>query len=478
VSSRRRIGLVLGFYLAVMAVLAGAFVLSRPRPIDGVDPSVIPTINPSALPTVPLPSLAPVGSPQEVVERPPSPAIGACTVTIPSSVTKVNGNGRYRWLAPGDVICLAAGERDNIKFFNLHGAASNPIVIRNEGGVVRIVGNTNKLGGIGLLRTSAIRVTGTGVSEACGAQYQPDAQECGIVIANAFNGVRVAPDGSPRRIEIDHLRVQGTSTLNHSTGISIHPEPGQTISGFYVHHNYLVDIYREGMYIGSEPHANRFETLGKLANVDISYNLVQRTGYDGIKVKVAVRNVSVHDNRVISPALAEFAKHETGIQLATSSADVYNNIVRGGVEGIASGRPMPSPVCRYFNNVVIGPSAEGFITSEDGALIYSNTVIGSGAAGIWAKGNDSQVFDNIVSGSVGTPVTGPNSVVDLNNLVGPMASIGFIAPVRGDLRLKPDSPAIDRGAVSGVYPPFDVVRSWRPYGSRPDIGAYEYWPPS
>ncbi len=88
---------------------------------------------------------------------------------------------------------------------------------------------------------------------------------------------------------------------------------------------------------------------------------------------------------------------------------MYNNIVSGGVEGIASGRPMPNPVARYFNNLVIGPSTEGFITAEDGALIYSNTVVGTGASGILAKGNNSQVFDNIVAGSVGTPVTGPDS---------------------------------------------------------------------
>jgi hypothetical protein len=269
---------VLGFYLAIMAVLAGALVLSRQPGVAPPTFSEIPTINPSTLPTTPPPSLAPLGEPHQVIERQQHRATGPCTVTVPSSVIKVNGKGKYRGLGPGDVVCLAAGQRGNIKVYNLHGAAANPIIIRNEGGVVRIVGATYKLGGIGLLRSSSVRITGTGVSEACGAEYDPEAQQCGIVIANAFNGIRVAPDGNPRRIEIDHVRVEHTSNQNHSTGISVFPEPGQTISGFYAHHNYLVDIYREGMYIGSEPHGQPFDTLGKMTNVDVSYNLVRRTG--------------------------------------------------------------------------------------------------------------------------------------------------------------------------------------------------------
>ncbi len=282
----------LGFYLAVMAVLAGVFVLSQRPPIRRADPSEIPTINPSTLPTTPPASLPRWVTPHEVTERPLMSPTGPCTLTIPRSVTKVNGRGRYASLGPGAVICLPAGQRGNIKFFNLHGTAANPIIIRNEGGVVRIVGSTNKLGGIGLLRSSAVRITGTGVSETVVPSIGPDAQHCGIVIANALNGIRVLPDGSPRRIEIDHIRSQRTSTTepfdrpSRSIPTRVRPSPASmfttTISSTSI---------REGMYIGSEPHANRFETLGKLADVDISYNLVQRTGYDGIKVKVAVANV-------------------------------------------------------------------------------------------------------------------------------------------------------------------------------------------
>ena len=462
-----------------MAVLVGAFVLLQQDPVSDHNlPSVIPTMRPTPVPTFAQPSLPPLGErePTPLPERESPPVAGDCTVTIPSSVTKVNGKGRYSALQPGDVICLPAGERGNIKFSNLHGSAGRPIVIRNDGGVVHISGMTNRLGGIGLLRSSSVRVTGTGVSGRCGAEYTPEEQECGIVISDALNGIRVLPDGSPRRIELDHLRIERTSTSNHSTGFSIHPDPGQTISGFFVHHNYLVDIFREGMYIGSEPHDDPFESLGKLTDVEISYNLVQRTGYDGIKVKVGVANVSIHDNVVLSPALAQFAKHETGIQIATSSANVYNNVVEGGVEGIGSGRPMPNAVTRYFNNLVTGSATTGFVTAEDGALIYGNTIVGVGTQGILAKGNGTQVFDNIVADSLGLSFPGRSSV-SINNLVGVSASMGFVSPASGNYQLRPTSPAVDRGAGTGVYPPIDLLRIERPQGARPDVGAYEYVAP-
>jgi hypothetical protein len=465
-----------------MAVLGGAFVLGRDDGVTGPVPTSVPTMRTTPSPT-PVPSiLPPVGTPQPspAGRIAPPPTTTACTVIIPSSVTKVNGRGRYSDIGPGDVICLPAGERANIKFFNIHGGPGQPVIIRNEGGVVRITGLANKMGGIGLVRSSWVRVTGSGISSRCGAGIAPREQRCGIVIADAYNGVRVAANGSPRRIEIDHVRVERTSRLNHSTGISIHPEAGettsnegQTISGFFVHHNYLVDIYREGMYIGSEPHGPYSAQRGKLVNVDISHNLVQRTGYDGIKVKVAVRNVAVHDNVVLSPALDEFAKHETGIQLATSTGDVYNNLVSGGVEGIASGRPLPGAVTRFFNNIVIGPSHEAFITSEDGAQIYNNTIVGAGTGGILAKGNESGAFDNIIAGSLGLPVSG-QLATNVNNLVGTVPSMRFIAPERGDYRPRATSPAVDRGAATGVYPPFDASHLERPQGSRPDVGAFEY----
>jgi len=459
-------------------VLAGLFFFRGDVGVEGPSSSSIPPVRTTPSPT-PVPTTLP--SPVAIdppIERPLHPATGECTVLIPRSVTKVNGAGRYAGLRPGDVICLEPGERGNIKFSNIRGDAANPIIIRNEGGVVRIGGAVNRMGGIGLLHVSSVRVTGTGVSSACGADIAPQDQQCGIVIHDAFNGIRVDAAGNPRKIEIDHVKVSRTSQENHSTAFSIHPARGQTISGYYVHHNYLVDIHREGMYIGSEPHGKEFSPqLGKLTDVEISDNLVIRTGYDGIKVKVGVARISIHDNVVLDPALDQFPKHETGIQIAMSSADVYNNIVRGGVEGIASGRPLPAAATRYFNNVVIAPSREGFVTSENGAQIFANTIVGTAAEGVFAKGNDSQVFDNVIADSGGEPIAGGPRLVMVNNLIGTAASVGFVAPQNGDYRLKPTSPGIDQGAGTGPYPEFDVRRVSRPRGTRPEIGAYEYRAP-
>ena len=105
-----------------------------------------------------------------------------------------------------------------------------------------------------------------------------------------------------------------------------------------------------------------------------------------------------------------------------SSASVYSNVVHGGVEGIASGRKLPNAVARYYNNVVIEPTGEGLITSEDGAEVYANTIVGTGAEGIVAKGHESSVFDNIIAGSVGEAIIG-RATTNLNNIIGGIACI-------------------------------------------------------
>jgi hypothetical protein len=406
------------------------------------------------------------------VERAPRPVPAACTHTIPASVLNVEGEGDYADVGPGDVLCLPAGTRENLKLFDLHGTPEAPITIRNLDGIVRITGQTNKVGGIGVIRSSWLRITGAGVSTRCGAEYSAAEQECGIQIEDVYNGIRIDTEGDVHHFEIDHVAVRGTSTENHSTGFSIHPLPAQTVSGLFIHHTYLADIFREGMYIGSEPKDNPLPTLGKMTHVEIAYNLVERTGYDGIKLKVATEEVSVHHNIVRDSALDKFLHHETGIQLATSVGYVYNNRIERGVEGIASGRPLIHPATRYFNNLVMHTEAQGILIAEDGALIFNNTVIEAGSIGIDARGHEIEIFDNIVAGTAGPPLAGRHAV-DFRNLVGSVRSVGFVDPTAGDYRLLDTSAAVDGGAPGGLIPAVDLDGNPRPHGRKTDVGAYE-----
>jgi hypothetical protein len=418
----------------------------------------------------------------DAMSAPRLAAGNGCTYYIPENVLVVDGRKNYRYVQPGDTLCIPAGERDNLKLMYLQGEPGKPITVRNTGGIVTIGGNTYLSGGLGIYSSAFLRVTGTGESAQCGAQYSAAEQKCGIVISNTHKGIKISTSKDVELlhdVEIDHVAVTDTSTEIKTRGINIHPEPGQLISGIYIHHNYVARTLAEGIYMGTEPHGRPFEVLGKIKNLEVSYNLVEETGYDGIKVKVAIENVKVHHNLVRNAGQSNTPAHQGGIKIAMTNGQFYNNYVENVFEGIRSGRPLDMMTeARYFNNVVVNARSVGIEAVEEGALIFNNTVISCGEAGIVTKATTGMVFDNIVAGCKGDAVKarlGEDGVRQkFNNLIGPIDSIGFIDPASGNFNLRPDSIAIEAGEIWPDPLSYDFNHNPRPAGKRPDVGAFEY----
>jgi hypothetical protein len=301
-------------------------------------------------------------------------------------------------------------------------------------------------------------------------------QECGIEIGFARKGIRIDTEVGEQvdHIEIDHVYVHDTTNPERPTdarGILIHPVPGQVVVGFYVHHNTIFNTLGEAIYIGTEPHGQPFETLGKLENVEASYNLIEQIGYDGIKIKVAIKNVKVHHNVVLRTGQLRNPTHNAGIQMAFSVGEYYNNYIETELEGIAMGRILDNPGTKYYNNVVVNADT-CLIAPENGAQIFNNTMVGCGKVGISALGSGTRVFDNIVMGTAGTPIDAPIANASAN-LIGMDSSIHFVNPAARNYRLRPQSIAVDTGGSAGIFPPFDYDDKVRPFGSRSDLGAYE-----
>jgi hypothetical protein len=328
-------------------------------------------------------------------------ALGAdCTVSIGPSVDKVDGAADGR-IGPGSVVCLAAGQRGNLKLFNLRGTAEHPVVVRNEGGPVTISGTKFGDGGIIIGGSSFLRLTGSGTTHLCGAEYDATEQQCGIAIDGAKKGIKMVTDkGTVHDLEIDHVAVLRVSQKVKTRGILIHPLPGQVISGLHIHHNFVTNTLAEGIYLGSEPHGRPFASLAKLERVEVDHNLVKDVGYDGIKVKVAIADVSVHDNVILNAGISRTPAHQGGIKLAMSVGDYYSNTVVGAVEGIRMGRTIPNATTRYFNNLVAGVVDVGIEADETGAQIFNNMVVSSAGAGIRATGRGASVSKNVVVASV------------------------------------------------------------------------------
>ncbi|MEN9328380.1 MAG: hypothetical protein RI947_1188 [Candidatus Parcubacteria bacterium] len=395
-------------------------------------------------------------------------AAPTCTVTIPVSVTLIDGNSNYSQLKPGDTVCIAGGLRKAMTIKNIRGQQGKPVTIINNGGVVRIDAEQAR-SGIEIETSSDIRLTGTGVIAQCGSAVAPVSQQCGIDVFNATKALSAESlDGTVNNIEIDHVTVHDSNPNGaFPTGISFKPRNLKHITGIRVHHTYVHDTMFEGMYIGNDPNKPPSDN-GTMSHVDIHHNLVERTGFDGINVKQAT-NIEVHHNIVRTTGLMNGkVDHvsEGGIQLASSMGEVFNNLVIDSDDtGLNVGRELPSSNTRFYNNIIVNSTNEGIKTQEINAAIYNNTIINNGAAGIDATGANAKVYDNIVVGTI----TGRNSG---NNLIGSLQSMGFANTLLHDYHLTSGSPAINKGGIAGSS--FDFDDKPRPQDSKSDIGAYEF----
>lgn len=407
-------------------------------------------------------------------------AASGCTYMIPPEVTKVDGAKNFAQVKPGDTLCFPAGTRGNIRLFNLHGAPGQPVTVRNAEGVVIITGKDLQSGGINVQASSYLRITGSGVESHCGADFQPENQRCGIEIRDTTKGILVnTRANNVHHLEIDHVLVNGTSQASSAVGIAIHPLENQMIDGFSVHHNYISNTGNEGIYIGTEPDGRSLDILGKLQNVEVSYNRVEQTGFDGIKLKVVVANVKVHHNVILWPARLRTPNHQGGILLVLSVGDFYNNFVLTDQQGIYMGRILQDPDTRYFNNVVVGAKMAGIHAPEAHPQIFNNTVVASGPAGIQTESDQALVYNNIlVDDEVSSFQLVNQSDADCTNFTGTIAAAGFLDPAGFDFRLSSLSPLVNTGCDRLPAPGEDYRGVVRPQGDRVEPGAYEYVPPT
>jgi hypothetical protein len=375
-------------------------------------------------------------------------AEAVCDVTISPSQSVIDGS-RLPAVAGGGTICLAPGNRGNLKLQNLHGAPGSPVIVRNEGGVVQITG-TEYEAGINIAASTYLVVSGAGESTDCGVGFERRAQACGITVDGAKKGVKVATSkGDVRELTIDHIAILRIEAPEETRGIAIHPVPGQVVDGITIERNYVSNTGAEAIYIGSEPRDASWDDLGKVDRVEIAYNLVEHIGWDGIKLKVALSASSIHHNVVRNVGNANYERHRSGITVATSVVDVHHNTIKEAVEGIKSGRGVEHATNQFHDNVIADVQLFAILTDDDGASIHHNTVARSEGIGIKSRGNGSRIVENIIA-DASEPLVHRADATVRANLVTTTDEAGFVDAARGDFTLKPESPARARGSITRV----------------------------
>jgi hypothetical protein len=210
---------------------------------------------------------------------------------------------------PGDTIVLSA--RDHWSYFtveNFRGDPSRPLVIINEGGVVKF-----RIG-IRLVNDSYIKLTGTGSSDPYGFLVEQDPS------GRPLTGGAIQVGRRSKNIDIGQVNI-------HNCGIGFVCEtnedcadslnyPNWVLDSISIHHCRIVGIWNEGMYIGNTSPDNAKDSYDPRP-VDCGgrkvYPMPMRNG-----------NIRVYDNYLDSTGRG-------GIQMASAStgmSEISHNIVR------------------------------------------------------------------------------------------------------------------------------------------------------
>ena len=282
------------------------------------------------------------------------PQSGDCDYAVGLAVEKVDGADEYADVQPGDTVCILAGTRSALKIRNFQGTEGNPITFINSGGVVLIEETDEEYAGIHFQNSEHVRLTGTGVGHVCGAPYTIEEQACGFVVRGSQRGI--VGSEKTRYIEIDHVETQPSTKMGIFVRTSATDDVNRenwTQYDTYVHHNYVHDAGTEGFYIGGSKYRDGLDPV--LMGVEVSYNLVMDTQWDGLQVGSAVSDCTIHHNRVLWDSLENNESQRSGIM---------NN---------------PGSVCHIFNNYIADSTSRGiYVQGNGGNQIYNNVIVRPG----------------------------------------------------------------------------------------------------
>lgn len=414
-------------------------------------------------------------------------------------------------LKPGDTLTLASGTRGAIVISNCNGTASNPISIRNDpagNGPAIIRRASGSKGGFLLSCMNCIGVDIDGSYKWNGA---PSGKTYGIKITmtggtgpTAF--LRIG--GLSRFVTVRNVEIDGAwpALKGGASGIRVNDDnvkrskyPGLWREGILIEDNYIHNIEGSGMYIGP----NNWVGGLPLRNIEIRYNVVEDTGFDGIQAKSMWEgDNSIHHNEVRRAGKntnePQMTSQYSGIKSISGTVKIYNNwIETTGQHGISVWTQDGPKIsenrgpfeAHVWNNVIVDAgalwrsymkeTASIHIGAENGCekpvpYVYNNTIVNSRKNAISLSNNVSAGYirDNVIAGSGGNPVISAPGIVKLtNNQVGSVTDMAFVDAARKNFRLSVNSPAHNKGGTG--YPKTDFEDGARPKDGAPDQGAFE-----
>lgn len=439
----------------------------------------------------------------------------------------------YDQIRQGNTLCIEAGAYNGIRIINLIGGSGSPIIIKNCGGQV--------------VSTDGIRIVGSRHVKLSGAG---DASvKYGFKVEKAV-GTGVDIKGLSTNVEVENIEVQNTGFAGIMAKSD--PEcnkaetwrPNFTMYDVKIHDCYIHDTDGEGMYIGN---TGGYETTNRYCNgnpvyahllksVHIYNNLIERAGWDGLQINLAVEDTRVYNNTVIGYGTKKELFQNFGFSIGGGTKGRFysnfiyqlsayknnstdpNQLKGSGVQIISNQDTF------FYNNIIVNSERHGIFAHNrlsrykldfrEGYYFINNTIIGAGVSGIFYNSSSAQqpqdektdwrrIFYNnlIVAPNIKYETESfwkgfDENYIDFNsqtlreaakdfiknNIFAPTISeVNFANPNNptadaNNFKLTEDSKAVDAGldAATSFGVNVDFSGFNRPNSATFDIGAFEY----
>lgn len=284
------------------------------------------------------------------------------TYTLKASGSQIyypNGLG-IAALKGGDTVNIPAGTYTLIALGNFKGAAGKPVVIRNLGGQV-VTGEIR-------IQNDAryFKLLGNGKSGVTYGFKVSRTQYTGITVSKASD------------FEIGYCEVSGMTSgffikNNPSSTDPTTVYPAYVFKNIYIHHNYVHDVKNEGLYIGhTDPDGGQGGNPlipVRMEAVEIAYNKVERTGWDGIQLANARSGNKIHHNTVTDYGTLNVSGQQAAIQIGSNTnVNIYDNTTKNGTgNGI---QVFGYGAINIYNNVIENAAKDGSAKGRES--IYCN----------------------------------------------------------------------------------------------------------
>ncbi len=261
----------------------------------------------------------------------------------------------------GDTVFITSDRTKALKFLDLVGDESNPIVFINKGGQVQI--DDDEWGAITFNNCKYIKISGTGHP---GFKYGflLAANTCGLAFAE------LSSDCEAEYIKINHDGFCGIMAKKDYGGNP--PAPYPVFSNLYIHDCFIENV-TEGMYLGETKSPGM-----EFRHVRVYNNIVRNTGRESIQVANMVEDIEIYNNTMLNAGNDNETYQGNLLQVGDNSVvKAYNNILIGapsyGIISLGSGN-------NYFFNNYIAECKGVFIddrdfTLPDSLIIFSGNYI-------------------------------------------------------------------------------------------------------